>query len=165
MVRKTQGINYGPIKPDSNGLYRVNLSVLDAESVNGGPVRLHPDYEARLLKSLKGKFFLGVTNEPIYNDWESFQNTGLYGFQLVQAYKERLEDGSLLISADIKPLDTLPGALIKRYLESAVPLNFRLAAYCMFEEIDGRTVKYVTAVRSFDLILPDTETLAESDDD
>lgn len=165
MVRKTLGINYGPVKPDSKGLYRVNLSVLDAESVNGGLVRLHPDFEPGLLKSLKGKFFLGVTNEPIYNDWESFQNTGLYGFQLVQAYKDRLEDGSLLISADIKPLDTLPGVLIKRYLESAVPLNFRLAAYCMFEEIDGRTVKYVTAVRSFDLILPDTETLAEPDDE
>lgn len=83
----------------------------------------------------------------------------------MQAYKERLEDGSLLISADIKPLDTLPGALIKRYLESAVPLNFRLAACCMFEEIGGRTVKYVTAVRSFDLILPDVETLAEPDED
>lgn len=31
--------------------------------------------------------------------------------------------------------------------------------------IDGRVVKYVTNVRSFDLILPDAETLAEPNDE
>ena len=152
----TLGLNFGPIE-EKDGLYcGVNLSVLNAESVNGGMVELPMTISNdQLVEMLTGKMCLGIAYNDNDRDWRAGLDIGLVGYEIVNVRLLDMADSGLLINADIRVLDTIPGQLLKTYLDKPGELNFRMAAEGHHTpNLNGEGSGFtVTALRSFDLII------------